>query len=609
MATPVRSETMEPAGDVTRTSTRATEGLPPAIWVLILAVAIAPAFSDNKFLLFQATQAGIYMIVAIGLNVVAGYAGQTSLAQGALVAVGAYTSAILMVKFQFSFWVAAALATCVTSLCGGLVALPALRLSTWYFALISLTFASVVGELIIEWRSFTGGFNGILGIPRPALFGYTFTDRGLFLLVLSVVVGAFWIVQNLVRSRMGRAMIAVRDNPLAATASGASLLNVKMFAFVVSAALAGIGGAFFAVQKTVISVDDFGTDFSIFFLLIVVVGGSGRLWGPIVGTLMFFLLPEFLGPLQSWRMLVYGALLLLLMLFAPDGVVGALERAWRRRPRVIKPDRPDRTSNLREPGILGAALTVTGITKRFGGVQALDGVSLVVQAGSTSAIVGPNGSGKTTLLNMISGFFRADAGSVLLGDTPLKGRPAHAVARLGVGRTFQTPKLLGQMTVLENVLLGTYPSEQSTVAAIALSLPSARKEAASLRALAFRYLNFVGLAGHAHALADEIPHGQQRLLEIARALMGRPRLLLLDEPAAGLSMSELERLGGLIKEIASQGTSVLIVEHHLELVGEICNHVTVLDRGRILASGSAKEVFNHPEVLTAYMGVSTKAAQ
>ncbi len=599
IATPVRSENMRAA--------RVKGGLPTAVWILILAVAIAPAFSNNKFLVFQATQAGIYMIVAIGLNVVAGYAGQTSLAQGALVAIGAYTSAILMVKLQFSFWVAALLATCATSVFGALVALPALRLSTWYFALISLTFASVVGELIIEWRAITGGFSGIVGIPRPALFGTPFSDRALYLLVLSAVVLAFWILQNLVRSRMGRAMIAVRDNPLAATASGASLLNVKMFAFVVSAALAGLGGAFFAVQKTVISVDDFGTDFSIFFLLIVVVGGSGRLWGPIVGTLLFFLLPEFLGSLQSWRMLVYGAILLLLMLFAPDGVVGALERYCRRRPRAVTTDQPDQISALSEQKTVGAELTVTDMKKRFGGVQALDGVTLVVQAGSTSAIVGPNGSGKTTLLNMISGFFRADAGSVSLGDTPLKGRAAHAVARLGVGRTFQTPKLLGQMTVLENVLLGTYPSERSTIAAIALSLPSARKEAASLRALALRYLNFVGLASHAHALADEIPHGQQRLLEIARALMGRPRVLLLDEPAAGLSMSELERLGELIKEIASQGTSVLIVEHHLELVGEICNHVTVLDRGRILTSGSAKDVFNHPEVLIAYMGVSAKA--
>jgi ABC-type branched-subunit amino acid transport system ATPase component len=437
------------------------------------------------------------------------------------------------------------------------------------------------------------------------MLGHLFSDRDLYLLVVVFVVAIFIILHNLIQSRMGHAMVAVRDNPLAATASGASLLAVKMFAFVVSAALAGIGGAFFAVQKTVISVDDFGTDFSVFFLLIIVVGGLGRLWGPIVGTLVFFIVPEMLGPLQSWRILVYGVALLVLMLFAPNGIVGALENVWRRR-RPLRPGEAPTAEPVKQNPISGARVDVRDIKKRFGGVQALDGVKLTVDAGTTHAIVGPNGSGKTTLLNMICGFFRADEGSVSLDDVAVLGRSPQAIARLGVGRTFQTPKLLGDMSVLDNVLLGSYAIQQASLAEIVLRLPRARREDGELRAVAMHYLRFVGLSDRAYDLAGDIPHGQQRLLEIARALIGRPRLLLLDEPAAGLSLTELDRLGELIREIAQLGTTVIIVEHHLELVGEICDAVTVLERGRVLAKGTPSQVFNHPEVMAAYMGRATK---
>lgn len=576
---------------------------------LIFLVAMLPMLIEGKFLVFQATQACIYMIVAIGLNVVAGYAGQTSLAQGALVAIGAYASSLLMIKLQMSFWVAAPLAMVLTSAVGALVALPALRLSTWYFALISLTFASVVGELIVEWRSLTGGFTGVVGIPRPSLGGHTFTDRDLYLLALGAVAIAFFIVRNLVHSRFGRAMVAVRDNPLAATASGASLLSVKMFAFIVSATLAGLGGAFFAVQKSVISVDDFGTDFSIFFLLIIVVGGSGRLWGPIVGTLVFFLVPELLGALASWRMLVYGVLLLLLMLLAPEGVVGGIGRLLRRRRGEVQAhEAPAADADATRAPIAGVKLVISDVRKRFGGVQALDGVSLTAHAGSTYAIVGPNGSGKTTLLNLIGGLVRADEGAVMLDQTPLRGMQPHQVARAGVGRTFQTPKLLNEMSVLDNVLLGAYAGEKASLVGVALRLPGARREAQQVRARAMRYLEFVGLATSTHKIAGEIPHGQQRLLEIARALVAQPRLLMLDEPAAGLSLSELDRLAVLIRDIAAQGTTVVIVEHHLELVGEISDSVTVLDRGRVLTAGTPTEVFSHAEVLDAYMGRDRKSA-
>lgn len=569
-------------------------------WAVLSAVVLSlPLWLRSEFLLYLATQAGVYMIVALALNFLAGYAGQVSLGHGALVGIGAYATAILMINAKLSFFLAAPLAMIITSGAGALMALPAFRLSTWYFALITLTFAQVVGELLVEWRGLTRGFDGIIGIPPPVILGQSLSLHGIYVLVALAVIAQFVLIKNLVRSRIGRAMVAVRDNPHAAVASGVSIVWLKMFAFVVSASMTGLGGAFYAVQKTVLTTEDFSADFSIFFLLIVVVGGSGRLWGPVAGTLVFFLVPELLGALHSWRVLVYGVALLALMLFAPQGVVGQIEKVWRQR----RPSRRLSDQGEVEPfHVEGAELAIADVTKRFGGVLALDGINLNAPGGVTHAIVGPNGSGKTTLLNIVSGYYGANSGEIRLGGASLRGLTPHRIARLGVGRTFQTPKLLNHETVLDNVLLGTFARERATTVEVALRLPRARAEAYLLRKEALHYLSFVGLTEKALVLAGEVPHGQQRLLEIARALAARPKILLLDEPAAGLSLSELDRLGQLIRDIATHGTTVVIVEHHLELVAGICQSVTVLDRGRVLTEGSPAEAFSNAEVIAAYVG-------
>ncbi|MDB5732162.1 MAG: transporter, partial [Variovorax sp.] len=507
---------------------------------------------------------------------------------------------LLMVDAHWSFWTAALAGMAVSTAAGLVMALPALRLSTWYFALVTLTFAQVVTDLLVEWRGLTHGFSGIVGIPAPSIGAHTLSPAQVYLAVAACVVLAFLALRNLTLSRFGRGMVAARDNPLAATASGVSLLRIKLFAFAVSAALAGLAGAFYAVQKTVITPEDFTADFSIFFLLMIVVGGLGKLWGPVVGTLIFFLLPELLGPLQSWRLLIYGVVLLVLMVFAPHGLMGM--PVWqRRRSRVPDPGIAE-GSEARARPVARLALTVRDLHKQFGGVAALQGCALAAEAGRTHALVGPNGSGKTTTLNVISGFVRADKGSVMIGDTDVSGLPPHRIARLGVGRTFQTPKLLHDMSVLDNVRLGGFVSERATAAEIALGLPRGRRDLHDSSAAAMALLRFVGLGERTHDLAGDLPHGQQRLVEIARAMAGHPSLLLLDEPAAGLSMDELDRLGTLITAIVSLGTTVLIVEHHLELIARISSSVTVLDRGSVLAAGTPDEVFSHPEVARAYMG-------
>ena len=571
-----------------------------AFAVLVVAALSVPLWFRGDFILFLATQAGVMMLVAIGLNFLTGYAGQVSLGHGALVGLGSYATALLMVDAHWSFWASAGAGMVVATVAGLVMALPALRLSTWYFALVTLTFAQVVTDLLVEWRGLTRGFSGIVGIPAPAVGAHTLGPVEVYLAVAACVVLAFLVTRNLTLSRYGRGMVAARDNPLAATASGVSLLRIKLFAFAVSAALAGLAGAFYAVQKTVITPEDFSADFSIFFLLIIVVGGLGRLWGPIIGTLIFFLLPELLGPLQSWRLLIYGVVLLVLMVYAPHGIMGM--PVWRRkRPRASASPYAGSTEPHARP-VARLALTVRDLHKHFGGVAALQGCALTAEAGRTHALVGPNGSGKTTTLNVISGFIRSDRGSVLIGDTDVSGRAPHQIARLGVGRTFQTPKLLNDMTVLDNVRLGGFVSERANAVEIALGLPRGHRDRHEGSVAALTLLRFVGLAERADDLAGDLPHGQQRLVEIARALAGQPALLLLDEPAAGLSMDELDRLGALIEAIVALGTTVLIVEHHLELIARISHSVTVLDRGKVLAAGTPDEVFSHPEVARAYMG-------
>ena len=580
---------------------------------ILLFIVAFPFIGHSDYRLYLGTQVGIYLLVAMGLNLLSGYAGQPSLCHGALLAVGGYVTALAMTDHDWSFWPSALISMVITAGAGALIALPAFRVSAWYFALITLAFADVVGGLLVEWGGLTHSFAGVVGIPMPSLAGHEFSPAQLFWLVAAIDIACFVMIANLIRGRFGRGLVALRDNEAAARVSGISLVRLKLFAFVVSAAVTGLAGAFYAVQKSVITPDDFTADVSIFFLIVVVLGGSGRLWGPAIGTLAFFVVPELLTSLQSWRLLIYGVVLLALMLFAPHGLEGAIRAGWsklvaRPKPRITaqaappQATPPQTTPPHANPVGAGMKLSIHGLVKRFGGVVALDGIALAIEAGTVHAIVGPNGSGKTTTLNMICGFFRPDAGSIRVDETEVLGFGPARLARSGVGRTFQTPKLLSDLSTTANAMLGAYATERATATEVALWMPRAMRENVTLTAQAQYFLQFVGLGDRLDESAGELPHGQQRLAEIARALMGRPRLLLLDEPAAGLSLAEIDRLGALIRSIAGLGVTVVIVEHHLDLVADICHRVTVLDRGRVLAEGTPDDVFRDPAVVSAYMG-------
>jgi branched-chain amino acid transport system permease protein len=572
-------------------------------------VCLGLALSSSYFLLLL-TFGAIYLLAGMGLNVLTGYAGIVSVAHGALVCVGAYATAIATVRYGWDFWPAAGLAVLVGMGFSALLALPALRLSSWYFVLITIAFTLTVTAMLNDLRDFTGGYGGIVGVPAPSLLGQKLGGPGLFLLVSVLVALVAWAQSRMMNSRIGWALRSIREGAVRAQANGVSIHRMRLFAFVFSGALAGLAGAFYASAKVVVTPEDFGFDFSIFFLFVVVLGGPARLAGPLLGVLTFFVLPELLGSLKEYRMIVYGIGLLLFSIFLPEGLAGllaSLETRFQRRgqasARVVTATRAAQVRQA-DRTVRGAPLTIRGVAKNFGGVRALDDVSLSVKPGSIHAIVGPNGSGKTTLLNMVSGFYPSDGGSMRLGDAELAGLSASAVARMGVQRTFQTPKLLSGLSVLENTRFGGYARERATGVEIALGLPRATRESQLLDGEAMHLLSVVGMEGRASDEAALLPHGQQRLVEIARAMLGHPRLLLLDEPAAGLSLGELEEFGALLKEMRAQGVTIVMVEHHIELVADLADSVTVLDRGRVLADGTPEEVFQSAAVVSAYTGAA-----
>jgi len=578
---------------------------------LIAAAALIPVLTTNSYYLFLLAFSGVYMFAAMGYNVIAGYAGIISLAHGALLCMGAHATAILTVTYGWSFWPAALVSAAVGVIASAVISLPALRLSSWYFVLITIAFTTAVTAMVTDLRGLTGGYGGIVGVRPPSLFGSAFTTREMFWLILTLNVVTWWILSNLIHSRIGWSLRAIRDVNVSA-ANGVSVVNVRLFAFLFAGGVAGLAGALFAVLKIVVTPEDFPFDFSIFFLFVIVLGGSARLSGPLLGVLAFYVLPELLGSLKEYRMIVYGVGLLAFSVFLPEGIAGGfatLARRWRLT-NWLSPSGDISTYAKLGAFALpesrkGAALSIDDVSKEFGGVRALDSVTVAVESGEIYAIVGPNGSGKTTLLNMISGLYRPTSGTVRLDAVELKGQKPEKVARLGVRRTFQTPKILRELTVLENVRFGAYDLESASGVELAFALPRARAENASLNANAFELLTLVGLQGRAFDRAEELPHGQQRLVEIARALMGRPRLLLLDEPAAGLSLGELERLGALMREIRRRGVTLVMVEHHIELVADVAQSVTVLEQGRVLVTGDPATVFQHPEVIAAYTGAKS----
>ncbi|MGA8693512.1 MAG: branched-chain amino acid ABC transporter ATP-binding protein/permease [Xanthobacteraceae bacterium] len=551
-----------------------------------------------------ATRACVYWVLVSGLNLVVGFAGQIAIGWVALLTLGAYTTSVLAagnVTPEFPPYLALTIAAVVGAMFGLIIGLPALRLRTFYFAITTLGFATIVTQVALAWQSVTGG--GV-GVPGP-IFPEPFSSQwGFYYFCFGLAAICTWMTANLAASRFGRALTAIRDAEVAAEASGISKPALLVPVFLFSGAVAAVSGGLFASLQSYITPDAFTLDLSVLFFIAILIGGRGSILGPVLGTILLTVLPELAAPLVAWSTFLYAVLLLIIVLAIPDGIAELLDFK-NRRPlasgRAIIP-RPDLLKQLLHVPADAGALTLEQVALSFGGVKAIDGLDLEIRAGQVHGLIGPNGSGKTTILNVISGYYVQQRGTVRLNGTALPVLARHRRAHMRIARTFQTPRIVGSASVLENVMIGGTIDGESTFVESLLSLPRYRRDEAKLRATASLALAAVGLERLALVRADRLQHGELRFTEIARALMLRPAFLLLDEPAAGLSAEEIERLGALLLAIARAGTGVLVVEHHPDLIFDICHQVTVLNLGRLLAAGTPAEIRSHREVVNAYLG-------
>ena len=568
-------------------------------YVLVLAGMAAIPFVGGDYWTTIATRAAVYWVLVAGLNLVVGFAGQLAIGYVALLTLGAYTASALVEKLGVPAPLALVAAGVVGAAGGVVVGLPALRLRTFYFAMSTLGFATIVTQVALAWTDVTGGGVGLPGPTFPA----PFDDTNGFYALCVVIAGVVTVLAaNIGFSRFGRSLIALRDAEVAAEACGVAKKPLLLMVFVFSGAAGGVAGALFATIQSYITPDAFTFDLSVLFFTAILIGGRGAVLGPLLATGLLTVLPEFAAPLVAWSTFLYAALLLLIVLLAPGGIADLLDRANRR---PLHTDRRITPRVALLPELLhprGGVLRLSGVELNFGAVRAIDGLDLLLHGGEVHGLIGPNGSGKTTTLNAISGFVTPQEGSVAVNEQALVPGASARRALAGIARTFQTPRLAGEASVLDNVMLGGTATARASFVSAMLTLPQARHEEAALRTRALNALRAVGLERLAAIRADRLQHSELRFIEIARALMANPRFLLLDEPAAGLSPDEIERLGGLVRAIAASGTGVLLVEHHADLIFAVCDRVTVLNLGRTLASGTPAEIRAHREVVEAYLG-------
>lgn len=561
----------------------------------LAAITAAVTVSFSAYVLNLLMQASTYAIAVLGLTVVLGYTGQINLAQAAFFGIGAYSVALGTTVFALSYFVALVVGVAVAAVSGAVLGLTSLRLAGHYLAMVTISFQTIMTLVLTNWISFTRGPDGVPNIRRPALLAESGPYLGLCIAALFVVAFMVW---RLKTTRLGRAMQAVRDNELAANVVGVDAYTTKVVAFTLSALLGGFGGALFAGGFTYVSPDQFSFAELVVFLTMALLGGSAAPAGAVLGTALLILLPEWLRFLKVIYLAVYGAAVILIMVFMPDGIWGYATTLWRR----LRPARPTHYALIppfalahgppREEGAV--MLSLHGLSKHFGGLKAVSGVDLTIRPNTVHALIGPNGSGKTTLVNLLNGIIRPTAGAIVLDGIDVTRIPPHRRAGCGVGRTFQNIRLFGAMSILDNVMVGAERPHNK--------VPRGGFERHALSAL-----NFVGLATRADGSIGSLSYGHQRLVEIARALAGQPKLLLLDEPGAGLNHMEKEGLIALLKRLKGHGLTIFIIDHDMAMVEQVADHITVLNFGKRIADGAPADVLRHPDVITAYLGEAHRA--
>jgi branched-chain amino acid transport system permease protein len=559
-----------------------------------IVVALAAMLRFDGYILNILMQATTFAIAVFGLSVVLGLCGQINLAQAAFFGFGAYAVGIGTTDYHISYWLCLGGGCMMALAAGALLGMSTLRLGGHYLAMVTISFQQIVTLIMINAIWLTHGPDGVSNIGRPDLFRSSQSYLAFCVAMLALVGYLVW---HLPDTRLGRAMRAVRDNELAAGVAGIDVFRTKVYAFAISAVLGGLAGGLFAGGFAYVSPDQFSFAESVQFLTMSLLGGVASPIGSAIGTGLLILIPEWLRFLKSvpgLYLAIYGLSVILIIRYMPDGIWGFVNAAtarWRAKAKLHDAGPPLQLT----PATVGGemVLEVTGLAKYFGGLKAVDNVDIAVRRGGVHALIGPNGSGKTTTLNVLSGLYQATAGKVLLDGTDVIHMPPHLRAAAGLGRTFQNIRLFRSMTALENVVIGAERPGNRLIG---------EGGYAALIQRAMSALGFVGLGGRANELISSFSYGHQRLIEIARALAANPTLLLLDEPAAGLNSTEKLELHELLKRIAAQGLTILIIDHDMTLVSEAAQHITVLNFGRRIADGESMAVLRHPDVVSAYLG-------
>ena len=626
----------------------------------------------------------IFAILALGLDVVFGYTGEVSVGHSALFGIGAYTAAMLNFHYGIGFFWALPAGMIAAAAFGALLALPALRVTGPYLAMVTLAFGTIIAILINEMVPLTNGPLGIK-LARPLFLDWRpYADTLPFLKMplprmreaqfyFATVIGLLFtlvVISRILASRYGRAFEALRDSPIASDCMGVSVYKHKVLAFVTSAAFAGLAGVLFAYSEQYVAPNNISFDQSVTFLLAVTMGGRKSRVGPIMGAAIVVYLPNLLADIEQFRvaaaliaalavviggirlsrgaenkraalipvalcvaffvlsrvmtsitdfkLTIYGLMILFVVYYLPEGIYGFLRNlVGKFRPEWVRPPVNIHGMGRAEDAWAATApssaadqpiLKASQIVMQFGGLKALDTFDLDVMPGTVHGLIGPNGSGKSTTMNVLTGIYKPTLGSVSFDDQDITGRDPSEIAAAGIARTFQNVQLFGELTCLENIMVGLHHTYSASMVEVGLGLPNARAQEAAALSRAASLLRFVGLEEMANEEARNLPYGKQRLLEIARALALDPKLLLLDEPAAGLTAPDIAELMDIIRKVKAQGITMILIEHHMDVVMGVCDRVTVLDFGQKIAEGKPAEVQANERVISAYLGTTVELA-
>jgi branched-chain amino acid transport system permease protein len=554
--------------------------------IAIVLITIIPLIFTSRYIINLLILASALGISALGLTVSLGYTGQLSLAQAVFYGIGAYAVALGTTKWGLSWWTSLILGLLLAAIIGAFLGVTTLKVGGRYLAMVTICVQVVFALVLSNWIEVTGGPDGISGISRPSFIFKLDTAQKYAWFSFSVLLIVTIFVHKLKKSKLGRSMRSVRDNEMAAEALGVDSLKIKVIAFVICAVFGALGGSIYASGFSYISPDSFVYQNSVEFIVMVLVGGSESALGTVFGALVFTILPEMLRDLKDLYLVIYGAIIVIVTIFMPSGFAGIAERLLGK---FIEPNKlPPATHSLEISDIEDIeVLSIENVAKYFGGLKALDGVDLKINKGDFHGLIGPNGSGKTTLINVVSGVYNPTYGKVIFLGKDISGGKQNKIAELGLVRTFQNLRLFGTLSVWENVLVGSQRAGGNNL---------------EIQDRAMAAIEFVGIEDIIQEKCRNLPYGHRKLVELARSLASKPKILLLDEPAAGLNESEKEQLAEILKKVHNMGLTIMLVEHDMSIVKQLSSELTVLNFGKKICNGCCETVLNDPLVVEAYLG-------